>query len=274
MASRPVVAARAAGTWRSTEDRGRRRKISVVSMPPSVSSTLPVQLWQRVAVPHRARIVRHAGQACKRVGRSYTRPMREHDLELLELPAVLARLAAATASDPGALPRRGAPPVGRRRRGAPAPAADERGDLADRRLGRARPRRRDRRRRGGRARGARQHARHPHADARRPDDSRRRGGHGGRSPDRDDLPALLDDRGRHRPVAALGRRGDRACGRGGRLRPEGLGLARRFAACAASSATAAGGWPSACARSRAIPRSPSTSRTTSSPSAAAVRCSR
>ena len=33
--------------------------------------------------------------------RSYTRSMREHDLELLELPAVLARLAAATASEPG-----------------------------------------------------------------------------------------------------------------------------------------------------------------------------
>ena len=29
--------------------------------------------------------------------------MREHDLELLELPAVLARLAAATVSEPGAL---------------------------------------------------------------------------------------------------------------------------------------------------------------------------
>ena len=35
-------------------------------------------------------------------GRFYTRPMREHDLELLELPAVLIRLAGATASDPGA----------------------------------------------------------------------------------------------------------------------------------------------------------------------------
>jgi DNA mismatch repair protein MutS2 len=33
----------------------------------------------------------------------YTRLMREHDLELLELPAVLARLAAAAASEPGAL---------------------------------------------------------------------------------------------------------------------------------------------------------------------------
>src|SRR6187397_2027582 len=33
----------------------------------------------------------------------YTRLMREHDLELLELPTVLARLAAAAASEPGAL---------------------------------------------------------------------------------------------------------------------------------------------------------------------------
>jgi len=39
----------------------------------------------------------------QRGARSYTRAMREHDLELLELPAVLARLAAATASEPGAL---------------------------------------------------------------------------------------------------------------------------------------------------------------------------
>ena len=35
--------------------------------------------------------------------RSYTRAMREHDLELLELPAVLIRLAAAAACEPGAL---------------------------------------------------------------------------------------------------------------------------------------------------------------------------
>ncbi len=38
----------------------------------------------------------------QRTVRSYTRAMREHDLELLELPAVLTRLAAAAASDPGA----------------------------------------------------------------------------------------------------------------------------------------------------------------------------
>jgi len=36
-------------------------------------------------------------------GRSYTRRMRAHDLELLELPAVLERLASATAGEPGAL---------------------------------------------------------------------------------------------------------------------------------------------------------------------------
>jgi DNA mismatch repair protein MutS2 len=39
----------------------------------------------------------------QRTTRPYTRLMREHDLELLELPAVLARLAAAAASEPGAL---------------------------------------------------------------------------------------------------------------------------------------------------------------------------
>ena len=43
----------------------------------------------------RARLQRH--------GQSYTRLMREHDLELLELPAVLARLGTATASEPGAV---------------------------------------------------------------------------------------------------------------------------------------------------------------------------
>ena len=79
---------------------------------------------------------------------------------------------------------------------------------------------------------------------------------------------------RHRGLAALGRGGDRTRGRGGRLRPEGLGLAGRCAACVASCAKAAASWPSGCARSRAIRRSPSTSRTTSSPSAAAGPCSR
>ena len=41
--------------------------------------------------------------AVQRAAPPYTRLMREHDLELLELPAVLARLAAAAASEPGAL---------------------------------------------------------------------------------------------------------------------------------------------------------------------------
>ena len=96
--------------------------------------------------------------------------MREHDLELLELPAVLARLGAATASEPGAALAEALRPSPDCRRRASAPAADERGDLADRGLRRARPRRRDRRERGGRARGARQHARHAHADAHRAHD--------------------------------------------------------------------------------------------------------
>ena len=61
-----------------------------------------VQLGQRLAVAHRAkRMPRPIGM--QRAAPPYTRVMREHDLELLELPAVLARLAAAAASEPGAL---------------------------------------------------------------------------------------------------------------------------------------------------------------------------
>ncbi len=61
-----------------------------------------VQLWQRLAVSHAAnRMTRRT--TVQRAMPPYTRLMREHDLELLELPAVLARLAAAAASEPGAL---------------------------------------------------------------------------------------------------------------------------------------------------------------------------
>ena len=60
------------------------------------------QLWERLAVPHATNRTTHR-MAVQRAAPPYTRVMREHDLELLELPAVLARLAAAAASEPGAL---------------------------------------------------------------------------------------------------------------------------------------------------------------------------
>ena len=95
----------------------------------------------------------------RRPPRRYTRAMREHDLELLELPAVLARLAGAADSEPGAALAEALRPAARRDRGSPSATADERGDRAPRRGSRTRPRWTRRRPRSSRARGTRQHAR-------------------------------------------------------------------------------------------------------------------
>ena len=113
--------------------------------------------------------------AVQRAVPPYTRLMREHDLELLELPAVLARLAGAAASEPGALLAESLRPSADAGRGAPAPATDHGGDRTARRRCRAGSRwrrRRDRRSRAGRTR---QHPRHQKPLADRADDPGRHG---------------------------------------------------------------------------------------------------
>ena len=123
-----------------------------------------------------------APRAVQRTEPPYTRLMREHDLELLELPAVLARLAAAAASEPGALLAEALRPSAdagevRLRQQQTTEAIALLDEAAEPDLGGAR-----RRERGVRAGSPGQHARHAKPLADRANDPRRGGCDAVRSP--------------------------------------------------------------------------------------------
>ena len=188
--------------------------------------------------------------------------MREHDLELLELPAVLGRLAAATDSEPGAAFAHALRPSGderevllRQQRTAEAialldeAAEPELGDVADVRDEAALAER-------GGALDTRALIRVAHTIS---------AGVAARRvvTDRSDLPGAERPHCQDRAVARLGRRRDRPGGRGGRDPICGTPPHPISVASAASSAKAGASSPSDFARSRATPHSRSTYRTTS-----------
>ena len=153
----------------------------------------------------------------------YTRLMREHDLELLELPTVLARLAAAAASEPGALLAEGLRPSAdadevRLRQQQTSEAIALLDDAAEPDLGGV----------ADVTEAAERAARGSTLDTRSLSLIERtiRAGVAGRRAltARTDLPALQELTAGIEPSSALDRRGDRTLGRGGRLRPQGLGL--------------------------------------------------
>ena len=261
------------------EERERReaREVETVAedqrrLHPTVGEQhVPVQLWQRLAVAHGAnRMTRR--MAVQRSDPPYTRLMREHDLELLELPAVLARLAAAAASEPGALLAEGLRPspdaeVVHLRQQQTTEAIALLDDAAEPDLGGV----------ADVTEAAERAARGSTLDTRSLSLIERtiRAGTAGRRAltARDDLPALQAlTAGIEVSLLSVAEEIGRAVEEDGSDLKD--SASPGCAACAASCARVAGSSPSGCARSRAIRRSPSTSRTTSSPSAAAVPSSR